>query len=199
MVRNNSTKYAMVLAFLNNGYMEIMMELLQVTQEHGVTMKDTVLELDFFSNGANPGPATLGDFKLDTIERYTSGERPAKPDWNNVPIDDILRDLLKLYHMSVGAMSVIVRQADGSASIMRVPRTSMWSEEALSCFPLDEDEDTERLKSVVDWDDPSHVDFYMFRYISLKAHEMAGLGRQSHNDFFMQIQMLQEKRDQQNS
>ena len=50
------------------------MELLKVTQEHGVTMKDVVLELDFFSNATNPGPATLGEFKLDTIERYT---RPA--------------------------------------------------------------------------------------------------------------------------
>ena len=69
----------------------------------------------------------------------------------------------------------------------------MWSDEALSCFPLDEDENMERLKSIVNWDEPSHVEFYWLRYMSLKAHEMAGLGRQSHNDFFMQIQMMKEK------
>lgn len=73
--RTDTTKFAMVLAFLNNSYIEIMTELSTIIQEHGVTMKDVVLRFDLFSNATNPDPATIGEFKLDTIERYTSGER----------------------------------------------------------------------------------------------------------------------------
>jgi hypothetical protein len=60
--RNDTTKFAMVLAFLNDTYIEIMTELPKVTQEHGVTMKDVVLQFHFFSNATNPGPATIGEF-----------------------------------------------------------------------------------------------------------------------------------------
>jgi hypothetical protein len=60
--RNDSTKFAMVLAFLNDTYIEIMTELPKVTQEHGVTMKDVVLQFHFFSTATNPGPATIGEF-----------------------------------------------------------------------------------------------------------------------------------------
>jgi hypothetical protein len=60
--RNDTTKFAMVLAFLHDTYIEIMTELPKVTQEHGVTMKDVVLQFHFFSTATNPGPATIGEF-----------------------------------------------------------------------------------------------------------------------------------------
>lgn len=198
MTRNNSTKGAMITAFQNANYVEIMMELLRVTSEHNVKIQDVVLELDFMSSHMTAGhmtagPTTKGEFKLDTIERYASGDRPAKPAWGNIPLDKMLSDLLKLYHKPAGVMLGIARHTDGSASIFCVPRGPMWSDEALTCFPLDEAENAERLKSLVDWKDPSIVDSYSLQYILLKVHEMAGLGRQHNDDFFMQLQMIHEK------
>lgn len=69
-------------------YVEIMMEVLLVTGIHGITMQDVVLELDFMPNGTTPGPATIGKFKIDTIERETELEwRTSRQDANRFAQD----------------------------------------------------------------------------------------------------------------
>lgn len=194
MDRNETTNSAMGSAFLDNNYMEIMMELMEITREHGIPMQDVVLELDFMGNGINPGPATTDKFKLDTVENYTTGDRPAKPAWNNVPVDKILSDLAKCHRMSTGVMWGIVRHADGFASIFSTPQNTTWSNEALACFPLFAEENRARFKSIVKWEDPSLVDWHWIRYIHFKLGDRAGLDRQNSYDFFTQLEILRQKK-----
>ena len=66
MEHNEKTNFAMI-ASLNS--------------EHNINMEDVVLELEFMGNGISSGPATMDQFKLDTLERYVAGSRPAKPAW----------------------------------------------------------------------------------------------------------------------
>jgi len=186
----------MVESFLNENYVEIMMEVAKVAREHHVGLEDIVLELDFMSDGENPGPATLGKFKLDTVERYTTGRRPAKPAWTNLPMDRILSDLQKRRHMASGSMLGIVRNADSSGSMFCTPEAGIWSNEALACFPLDEGENLERFKSTVKDADLKVVELQLLRYTLLKAGEMAGLDRQSTVDFYTQLQVRKQQNEQ---
>jgi len=180
----------MIEAFLYDNYVEIMMALVEVTREHGIGLEDVVLELDFMSYGANPGPASVGKFKLDTFERYTAGDRPAKPvTWTNLPMDRILSDLQKRHRISPSSIHAIVRNADSSGSIYPVPNGGMWSNEALACFPLTEGENLERFKSIVNSENHNIVVFQLLRNTLFKADAMAGLDRQDTLDFLTQLQI----------
>lgn len=95
------------------------------------------------SRGTNPSPAALGQFKVDTLARYTEKDRPAKPNWTfNVPIDTIL-DGLQIIRSKFGTKNIhtllgLARNADHSASVFHAPPGPMWSPAALCLFAGDE-------------------------------------------------------------
>lgn len=142
---DDTTKMAMILAFLNDSHMEIMMELIEgyagAWCRHERCCSWTWFLFEYHESwSCYVGRASLSLIPLS--DSYTSGKRPAKPDWNKCSDWHILRDL----------SNTSIRQLESNKSV--------------NC------------------DEPSRVDFYWLRYMSLKAHEMAGLGLQSHNDFY---------------
>lgn len=185
MKRNDSTKNSIILAFRNDNYLEIMEEAARVTREHDVNIEDLVLILDFMPTDVSPAPAANGQFKIDTIERLTTEDCPAKPEWTSVPLNTMLRDVRKLYEKRVGSMLGIVRQSDGSGSIFSLnnPADPRWSNEALACFPLDGEESIRRLQKIGKWKDPFELQFLSLRQLLRKAHDKAGLDRNCSNDF----------------
>lgn len=204
MKRNNSIKTSTIYAFQSDNYLEIMEEASRVTREHKLTIQDVVLELDFMppSDLSSPAPAAKGKFKIDTIERYTSGSRPAKPCWKHLPLDKMLTDLRKLYETKPGRMLGFVRNADRSGSLFQVgtPNDPRWSNDALACFPLDTDENIERLTVIGKWKNREELEYLQMRTISRQVDEMCGQDRETMNDYIKKLEEeLKQKKNAENS
>lgn len=163
--------------FLLSNYVAIMTAIAKLCEENEAQWEDVILELDFFSRDHHtPAPASKGEFKVDTISRYTCGSRPAKPDWTN-DIDNMLDSVAKA-HRVTPRFTVLMRNADAVASLI-CPSAGHISSAALRFFPLT-DEKVERLKQFLGYDEGSchqiHRQHLLYNFQEMVVNEYSDMG-----------------------